>query len=153
MADAAPDDALFYAGRQIRLIVSSEAGGAYDTYARLVAQLLRDHIPGNPSIIVQNMPGASALKAANYIATIAPRDGTVIAGTHSSIITAALTSPGAAVFDATKFSWIGSATSDPYLGYVWHKSPVMRMEDARTREVIMGGTSVGSAGVDLAIMA
>ena len=153
MADAAPDDALFYAGRQIRLIVSSEAGGAYDTYARLVAQLLRDHIPGHPRIIVQNMPGASALKAANYIAMLAPRDGTVIAGTHSSIITAALTSPGAAAFDANSFSWIGSATSDPYLGYVWYRSPIVRLEDARTAEVVMGGTSVGSAGVDLAVMA
>jgi tripartite-type tricarboxylate transporter receptor subunit TctC len=151
-ADAAPGEP-FYAGKQIRLIVSTEAGGAYDTYARLVAQVLKDHIPGNPSIIVQNMPGASALKAANYIATLAPRDGTVIAGTHSSIITAALTSPGAASFNPTTFSFIGSATSDPYLGYVWHTSPIMRLEDARNTDVVMGGVSVGSAGVDLAILA
>ena len=149
----ATDEADFYAGRQIRIIVSSEAGGAYDTYARLVAQLLRDHIRGHPAIIVQNIPGASGVKATNYIATVAPRDGTVIAATHSSVITAPLTAPGAATFDTTKLSWIGSATSDPYLGYVWHKSPIMRLEDARTTQVVMGGTSVGSAGVDLAIMA
>ena len=115
--------------------------------------MLKDHIPGNPTIIVQNMPGASGVKTANYMATQAPRDGTVIAATHSSIITAALTSPGAASFDATKFSWIGSATSDPYLGYVWHTSRIMTLADARTTEVIMGGVSVGSAGVDLAILA
>jgi tripartite-type tricarboxylate transporter receptor subunit TctC len=152
-AGAADDGADFYKGKQIRIVVSSDAGGAYDTYARLAAQVLKDHIPGNPAIIVQNMPGASGVKTANYMATQTPRDGTVIAATHSSIITAALTAPGSASFDATKLSWIGSATSDPYLGYVWHKSRIMTLADARTTEVIMGGVSVGSAGVDLAILA
>ena len=149
-ADGAED---FYRGKQIRLIVSTDAGGAYDTYARLLAQVLKDHIPGNPAIIVQNMPGASGLKAANYIYNTAPRDGTVIAGTHSSIPTGPLTSPLAAVYDVNKLSWIGSVTSDPYIGYVWHTAPIQSLEDTRTTEVVMGGISVGSAGVDLAILA
>lgn len=149
-ADSAED---FYKGKQIRLIVSTDAGGAYDTYARLLTQVLKEHIPGNPTIVVQNMPGASGLKAANYINSAAPRDGTVIAGTHSSVTTAQLTSPGAATFEPNKLSWIGSATSDPYLGYVWHTARVKSLEDAKTTEVVMGGVSVGSAGVDLAIMA
>ncbi len=149
-AESAED---FYKGKQIRLIVSTDAGGAYDIYARLLAQVLRDHIPGNPTIIVQNMPGAGGLKAANYIYNTAPRDGTVIAGTHSSIPTGPLTAPGAAVYDVNKLSWIGSITSDPYIGYVWHTSPIMTLEDTRTTEVIMGGVSVGTAGVDLAILA
>jgi tripartite-type tricarboxylate transporter receptor subunit TctC len=143
----------FYKGKQIRLIVSTDAGGAYDIYARLLAQVLRDHIPGNPTIIVQNMPGASGLKTANYIYTAAPRDGTVIAGTHSSVPTGPLTSPGAAVYDVNKLSWIGSITSDPFIGYVWHTAPIKSLEDAKTTEVIMGGVSVGTAGVDLAILA
>ena len=139
-AESAED---FYRGKQIRLIVSTDAGGAYDAYARLVASVLKDHIPGNPTVIVQNMPGASGLKTANYMFAAAPRDGTVIAGTHSSVLTAPLTSPGAAVFDANKLSWIGSVTSDPYIGYVWHTAPIKSLEDARTTEVIMGGVSVG----------
>src|SRR6266496_1578693 len=103
-ADGAED---FYKGRQIRLIVSTDSGGAYDTYARLMAPVLKDHIPGHPAIIVQNMPGASGLKTANYIATAAPRDGTVIASTHSSVPAAPLTSPAAVSFDAQRLSWIG----------------------------------------------
>src|SRR6266700_1904559 len=108
----------FYNRKQIRLIVSTDAGGAYDTYARLMAQVLKDHIPGNPTTVIQNMPGASGLKTANYMYTTAPRDGTVIASTHASVLTTQLTSPGAATFEANKLSWIGSITSDPFIGYV-----------------------------------
>jgi tripartite-type tricarboxylate transporter receptor subunit TctC len=143
----------FYKGRQIRLIVSTDTGGAYDTYARLMAIVLKDHIPGNPTIVVQNMPGASGIKTANYMALNAPRDGSVIASTHASILNAQLTSPSAAAFDSTKFSWLGSVTSDPFVGYVWHTVPIKSLEDARTRQVIMGGVSVGSSSIDYAIMA
>ena len=111
----------FYKGKQLRLVVSTDAGGAYDTYARLASQILKDHIPGNPTIIVQNMPGAGGLKAANYIATTAPRDGTVIAATHASILTAPLTSPGVPRSSMPPASH-GSAASPPipFVGYVWH---------------------------------
>jgi len=143
----------FYRGKQIRLIVSTDTGGAYDIYARLLAQVMKDHIPGNPSIIVQNMPGASGLKAANYIYNAAPRDGTVIAGTHSSVPTGPLTSHAAALYDINKLSWIGSITGDPYIGYVWHTASIKKLEDAKTSQVIMGGVSAGTAGVDLAILA
>jgi tripartite-type tricarboxylate transporter receptor subunit TctC len=147
----AQDD--FYKGRQIRLVVSTDAGGAYDTYARLLAQVMKEHIPGNPTIIVQNMPGAGGLKVANYIAATAPRDGTVIAATHASILTAQLTSPGSASFEATRLSWIGSITTDPYVGYVWYTAPVKTLADTRTTEVVMGGVSVGTAGTDYGILA
>lgn len=147
----AQDD--FYRGKQFHLVVSTDAGGAYDTYARLVSQFLKEHIPGNPTIIVQNMPGAGGLKAANYIATTAPRDGTVIAATHAGILTAQLTSPGAAIFDATRLSWIGSVTTDPFVGYVWHTAPIKTLADLRTTEVVMGGVSVGAASTDYGILA
>src|SRR5882724_1210696 len=143
----------FYNRKQIRLIVSTDAGGAYDTYARLMAQVLKDHIPGNPTIVIQNMPGASGLKTANYMYTTAPRDGTVIASTHASVLTTQLTSPGAATFESTKFSWLGSVTTDPFIGYVWHTVPIHTLDDARKTEVIMGGVSVGASSVDYAIMA
>ena len=143
----------FYNRKQIRLIVSTDAGGAYDTYARLMAQVLKDHIPGNPTIVIQNMPGASGLKTANYMYTTAPRDGTVIASTHASVLTTQLTSPGAATFESTKFSWLGSVTTDPFIGYVWHTVPIHTLDDTRKTEVIMGGVSVGASSVDYAIMA
>jgi len=143
----------YYKGKQIRLIVSTDAGGAYDTYARLIVQVLKDYIPGNPAIIIQNMPGASGLKTANYMYASAPRDGSVIASTHASILTTQLTSPGAATFESTRFSWIGSITTDPFVGYVWHTVPIRSLDDARTREVIMGGVSVGSSSIDYAILA
>jgi tripartite-type tricarboxylate transporter receptor subunit TctC len=143
----------FYKGKQLRLVVSTDAGGAYDTYARLLTPFLREYIPGNPTIIVQNMPGASGLKAANYMATNAPRDGTVIASTHAGILTAQLTSPDAAMFEANRLSWIGSITTDPFVGYVWHTVPVRTLADLRTTEVVMGGVSVGAASTDYAILA
>jgi tripartite-type tricarboxylate transporter receptor subunit TctC len=149
---ADPDDT-FYKGKQIRVIVSTEAGGAYDTYARVLAARIPDHIPGNPTIVILNMPGASGIRATTYMFTNAARDGTYIAGTHSSVPTAPLTSPDAANFDTTKLTWIGSITSDPYIGYVWHTSPVQSLEEAKTKEVIMGSISVGSAGTDMAIIA
>src|SRR5215475_8674375 len=140
---ACPAESDYYKGKQIRLIVSTDAGGAYDTYARLIVQVLKDHIPGNPTIVIQNMPGASGLKTANYMYATAPRDGTVIASTHASVLTTQLTSPGAATFESTKFSWIGSVTTDPFIGYVWHTVPVQTLDDMRKTEVIMGGVSVG----------
>ncbi|HTI85743.1 MAG TPA: tripartite tricarboxylate transporter substrate-binding protein [Alphaproteobacteria bacterium] len=148
---ATADD--FYKGKEVRLIVSTTPGGAYDNYARLLAPALAEHLPGHPTVIVQNMPGAGGLKTANYIYAAAPRDGTVIAGTHSSVPTAPLTTPEVARFDANKLSWIGSITSDPFVGYVWHTAPIKTLNDARTTEVIIGGISVGTAGVDYAILA
>lgn len=148
---AAADD--FYKGKEVHLIVSTAPGGAYDGYARLLAPALADHLPDHPTVIVQNMPGAGGLKTANYIYAVAPRDGTVIAGTHSSVPTAPLMTPDAAKFDANKLSWIGSITSDPYVGYVWHTAPIKTLSDARTTEVTIGGISVGTAGVDIAILA
>ncbi len=147
----AQDD--FYKGKQIRLLVSTDAGGAYDTYARLAALILREHIPGNPTIIVQNMPGAGGLKAANYIATTAPRDGTVIAATHAGILTAGLTAPATAIFEPARLSWIGSITTDPFVGYVWHTTPIKTLADMRTTEVVMGGVAVGTASTDYGILA
>lgn len=143
----------FYKGRQIRVIVSTDAGGAYDTYARLLAQVIREHIPGAPTVIVQNMPGAGGIKTGNYIYGSAPRDGTVIAATHTGTPFAALTSPEAVTFDAEKLSWIGSITGDPYVGYVWHTAPIRTLEDTRTTELILGGTTTGSLGNDLVVVA
>jgi tripartite-type tricarboxylate transporter receptor subunit TctC len=148
-ATAAAED--FYAGKTISIIV--DGGGAYEAYARMLAQYLPRYIPGRPTIIVQEMPGAAGVRAANYLNNIAPRDGTVIAGLHGAVLTAPLLSPGTATFDVTRFSWIGNVTRDTYVGYVWHTSPVQSLEEARAKQLVVGGTSVGGNGIDMAIVA
>ena len=141
----------FYAGKTITIIVSG--GGQYEGYARTFAHFMPKYIPGRPNMIVQQMPGGGGLRAANFISNIAPKDGTFIAGTHGAVLTAGLLSPDVTEFDVTKFNWIGNATEDTYLAYVWSTAPVQKFEDARNTELIVGGTSVGGAGIDLAIIA
>ena len=147
---AAEPEGAFYKGKQIRLIVSSNAGTGYDAYARVLAQFMPKYIPGNPTIVVQNMGGASGLTGAGYVYNVAPRDGTVFASAVSNLPTTPLLSPEAAPFDVGKLGWIGSMSTDPYVGFVWHSAPIRTFEEAKTKEVLMGGTaSVGSASVEM----
>jgi tripartite-type tricarboxylate transporter receptor subunit TctC len=145
-------DGNFYAGKTIHVIVSTAGGGAYDTYARTLAKYMGRYIPGSPAFVVENMPGASGLRAANFTANVAAKDGTYFAGTHSNIPTAPLTEPTDSQYDATKLSWIGSATKELYVGYVMDKSPIHSMEEAKARQSLMGGTSFGSFGVDTSVV-
>jgi tripartite-type tricarboxylate transporter receptor subunit TctC len=147
---AAADE--FYTGKQVRLIVSSAPGGVYDIFGRLIARFLPAHLPGHPTIVVQNMPGAGGLKAANYLYNGAPRDGSVVAGVHNGIPTAPLEEPAQAHFDVNELSWIGSISEDPFVGYVWHTSPVRTFADARTSPVVMGSATVNSMGAKMAIV-
>ena len=150
----AADDATFYAGKQITVIVPSEASGAYNGYSRLLVRHWGKYIPGNPSFIVQNMPGGGGLTAANHLGNRAARDGTVVGAFFASAPSTPLVSPDAALYDGNTLSWIGSITTDPFVGYVWHTSPFKALAEAKTREVIMGGPQgVGTAGVDYAILA
>jgi tripartite-type tricarboxylate transporter receptor subunit TctC len=145
---AAPDE--FYAGRTVSIITSG--GGAYEAYGRMLARHMPKFIPGHPTMIVQAMPGAGGARAANYLYKVAARDGSVIGGVHGAVLTAPLLNPGAADFDVTKFSWIGNVTRDKYVGYVWHKAPVQSLAEAKTRQLVVGGTSVGGLGIDAAIV-
>ena len=147
----AADD--FYKGKQIRMIIGTDAGGAYDVYARALSRHMGRHIPGEPTFVLQNMPGAAGLQAANYIYNLAPRDGTVMAGTPNAIPTAPLTNPGQVKFDPNKLSWIGSATKELYIGYLWHTAPIRTFEEARTTEALLGGITVGSFSTDAGILA
>jgi tripartite-type tricarboxylate transporter receptor subunit TctC len=133
----------YYQGRQIRLIVSTPAGSAYDTYARLIQKFMPEHIPGRPAIVVQNMEGSSGLQAANYLANGAPRDGTVIGAVEANIPTAPLFFPGNAKFDSTQMNWIGSITSDPFIGFTFN-SRLRTYEQARQETFIMGAPSARS---------
>ena len=148
---AAPANAAdFYQGKQICLIVSTTASGAYDAYARLMAQFLADNISGHPAIFVQNMGGSSGLQAANYLATSAPKDGTVIGAVESNIPVAPLFLPEIAKFDANDFAWIGSITSDPFIAYVWGTSKLQTYEDAKKMQFIMGASAARSYSAQMA---
>ncbi|HWG05253.1 MAG TPA: hypothetical protein VG271_09605 [Beijerinckiaceae bacterium] len=148
----ADDDDSFYRGKQITLIVGTSTAGSYDLYARALAAVYSHHIPGNPRIIVENMQGASGLKAANYMVNSATRDGSVIALALNNVPTAPLLEPTGANFDAAKLSWIGSISHDRYVGYVWHTAAAQSLDDLKTKEVAMGAEAIGSAGADIAVI-
>lgn len=141
----------FYKGKQIKIIVSAPT--TYADYARVLAQFMPRYIPGEPSIMVQVMSGAAGLIAANYTYNIAPRDGTVIAATHGHIPTEALINPKSVHYDISRMSWIGSATRDTYIGYVFKTWPVQTLEETRTKELLVGGQAIGSMSVDMAVLA
>ena len=145
-------DADSFKDKQIRVIVPTPAGGGYDLYARILAAHMPMHVPGNPTMIVQNMLGAAGLTATNYIYNAAPRDGTVIGAAHSSTSTAPLLSPQGAQFDVTKMTWIGSVSSDAFVSYLWHTAPIQSLEDVKTKEAIVGGSAIGSASIDYAVI-
>jgi tripartite-type tricarboxylate transporter receptor subunit TctC len=140
----------FYKGKQIRIVVS--ASTTYADYARMLARFMPRYISGEPSFLVQVMSGASGLVAANYIYSIAPRDGTVIAGTHGHIPTEALINPKAAQYDVNRISWIGSATKDTYVGYVWKTAPVQSLDELKTKELLVGGQAIGSMSIDMPLL-
>src|SRR5262245_35537707 len=98
-----------FRGKQIRFLIGSSAGGGYDLFARIIATHWTRHIPGNPAIVPQNVPGALSLQVANNIFSIAPKDGTVIGAVNPLIVPRAIMDAGAARFDARQFTWIGSA--------------------------------------------
>jgi tripartite-type tricarboxylate transporter receptor subunit TctC len=150
LPNAAVGQDTFYAGKTITIIV--DGGGAYEAYARVLARHMPKYLSGHPNIIVQQMPGAGGVRAAGFIYKVAPRDGTVIAGLRGAVLTAPLLNPSVADFDAGRFSWIGNVTRDTYTGYVWHTSPVQSLDDAKAKQLVVGGTSVGGNGIDMAIL-
>jgi len=155
-ADAIAD---FYKGRTITLIVGYGPGGGYDLYARLMARHLGRHIPGNPTIVVQNMPGAGSLRATNYLYTVAPRDGATIGSFARDMpLLAILRTNAAAVFDPRRFTWLGSSSdfsNDAYLLVVRQDAPVKSIDDARRPggpPIVLGGTAEGTTGSDVPLV-
>jgi tripartite-type tricarboxylate transporter receptor subunit TctC len=132
----------FYRGKTVNMVVGFTAGGGYDVYARVLARHLGRHIPGNPNVVVQNMPGAGSLKATQYVYSIAPKDGSVLATVGRGMAIEPLFSD--AKFDATKLTWLGSIASDTSVCATWHASPVKTYADMLTREFSLGGIGVGA---------
>jgi tripartite-type tricarboxylate transporter receptor subunit TctC len=141
--DARADD--FFKGKDITLYVGSTSGGPYDAYARMLARHWGRHIPGNPNIVVQNMPGASGRRLMGHMQGIAPKDGTAIAAAHRALPFDPLMGVKAK-FDPTKVTWIGNANDEVNICIVWHASPIKTFEDLKSREMVVG--SGGPASTD-----
>ena len=139
-AAAQPD---LYRGKTINLMVGSGEGGGFDLSARLVAQFLPRFIPGSPTIVVQNMPGASGLRVAEYMSNVAPRDGSVIAITQPSMVQHKVLN-AAARFNPAEYAWLGRLGGFVTFAVVWHTAPAQTVEDAKHRELILG--AVGPSG-------
>jgi len=137
---AAQESEEYYKSRSIRLIVGYEAGGGYDTYARLLARHYGRNIAGSPSVIVENMPGAGSVRATNWIYNVAPKDGTALAITSKSMAAYQLLGGKEAKWDSTAINWIGRIEGSNGILYTWHRSAVRTIEDAKTRSVKAGST-------------
>jgi tripartite-type tricarboxylate transporter receptor subunit TctC len=122
------------------MIIPAGAGGGYDTYARVLAQHLEKHIPGSPSIINQNMPGASGMLATNWAAGVAPKDGTVIVSTYNALLLEPLFGNPAVKYDPRELEWVGSMGKQQQICVTWHTSPIKTIDQAKEREVIVAAT-------------
>jgi tripartite-type tricarboxylate transporter receptor subunit TctC len=140
----AQSPAEFYRGKSVSLIVSSAAGGGYDTLARVIANHLGRHIPGNPQVIVRNMAGAGGIVATKYLFSVAPKDGTVVGGVQNNTPFEPLFGTKAATYEPLKFNWLGTPSYEVAIASVWHKTPVDSWKDTLTHEITMGSSGVHS---------
>jgi tripartite-type tricarboxylate transporter receptor subunit TctC len=139
----------FYRGKTINIYIGSTAGGGYDAYARALGRHMGKYIPGNPTILPQNMPGAGGNKAAGYIYSVAPRDGTAVGALFPGGILAPLIGDTPIQHDPSKFIFVGSANSDVYTCVVHNESPIKSFKDAFTQEVIVGASNEGGTTRDM----
>lgn len=152
-ASTAQDNvAEFYRGKTVRITVGSAAGGGYDGYARLVGRHFGKHIPGNPTVVVQNIPGSGSNKAASYVAMQAPKDGTAIGAIQAGAIVHPLRSNQKLPHDPSKFVMLGSASSGVYLCLVRSDAPVKTFAETFTKEVLIGTSGEGSTLRELPIL-
>jgi tripartite-type tricarboxylate transporter receptor subunit TctC len=146
---AAPHAALaeptpFYQGKQITIVVGFTTGGTYDATARLFARHLGKHLPGNPSIIIRNMPGSGGLIATLNLYNTAPKDGTTLGVVGGGVVLEPLLGNAQANYDARRFNWIGGRTKDNIVCATWNRVPVRTMADVVKRETVVGATGPGS---------
>jgi tripartite-type tricarboxylate transporter receptor subunit TctC len=133
----------FYKGKAITLAIGFDAGGGYDIYGRLLSRHMSRHIPGNPTIVVQNMPGAGSQRAAQWLYSVAPKDGTAM-GTFGRQMGIAPLLTSTAQFDGTKFNWIGSITNEVSTCITWHTAAVKTWNDWLEKPVTLGGDGPGA---------
>jgi tripartite-type tricarboxylate transporter receptor subunit TctC len=139
-ADAVAD---FYRGKTVTMYIGYEPGGGYDLYARTIGKHMRRHIPGNPEIVPQNKPGASSMVLANFLAKVAPADGTAIGAVNSALVFEPLFSGSAskAQFEGPDLAMIGNAISSAGVLVAWHTAGVNKLTDLKDKELLIGATS------------
>ncbi|MGH6769158.1 MAG: Bug family tripartite tricarboxylate transporter substrate binding protein [Xanthobacteraceae bacterium] len=134
-----------FKGKTITMVIGSGAGGGIDLYGRVVARHIGKHIPGQPAVVAQNMPGAGSIAAANHLYNVAPKDGTAIGIlSQGLILDEILRTPGLR-FEVAKFNWIGRVSSDVLVAFTWRRAKVKTIADAITTEASLGGTGAGSS--------
>jgi tripartite-type tricarboxylate transporter receptor subunit TctC len=134
----------FYEGKTITVVTSTGIGGTYDVLARAVARHMPKYVPGKPTMIVQNMPGAGNVLATNYMYNVAPKDGTVMAVIHAAMPLHQVLDGRGVRYDASKFNWLGSPGPENEVVLVWHTAGIKTVDDAKKKEVILGATGEGS---------
>jgi tripartite-type tricarboxylate transporter receptor subunit TctC len=134
----------FYKGKTISLVIGYSVGGGYDLYGRLLARHMGKYIPGRPTIVPQNLTGAGSLRAASFIYSAAPKDGSAFGTFGRTMATTPLLMPANAQFDATKFTWLGSITNEVSTCVTWHTSPVKTWQDSLEKPIAMGGEGTGA---------
>lgn len=142
-AESAAD---FYKGKTMSMVVQTTTGNDYDNRGRLFARYMGDLLPGKPSIVVRNMPGGGGIVASNWLAKVAPRDGTVISMLMQTASMNQALGMGQIQYDVRELGWIGNTSDTPSVVTVWHTAGAKTIEDAKTREILLGGT-VGTASV------
>ncbi|HLH98735.1 MAG TPA: tripartite tricarboxylate transporter substrate-binding protein [Xanthobacteraceae bacterium] len=140
----AEDVADFYRGKNVSLVVGSSSGGGYDTMARAIARFIGRHIPGNPTIVVRNMPGAGGIIALNSIYNTAERDGTVLALVQNNTPLEPLFGTKQARYDATRLNWLGTPSFEVAMVLLWHTVPVNSVDDLRQNETQVGASGANS---------
>ena len=134
----------FFARKTITIYIGYTAGGSYDLYARLIARHLGKHVPGNPTVVAQNMPGAGSMKAANYIYQVAPKDGTALGVIVELAALEQVLGNSAAQYDAAKFTYVGRVATSNNIFMQWHTSKVQSIADLQKIESTLAGTGPGS---------
>jgi len=135
----------FYAGRTVQLVIGYAAGGGYDDHARMLGRHIGRHIPGNPTVVVQNMPGAGSIRAANYLYNIAPKDGTVFGGFARGLFIDPLLGRGDGTrFAPAKFGWLGSVSSDIGVCAFRSDAGIASWGDMKTKRYKIGATGAGA---------
>jgi tripartite-type tricarboxylate transporter receptor subunit TctC len=142
----------YFAGKTIRLVVSSAPGGGYDAYARTFAQYLKKHIPGEPTIVVQNMPGAGGTVATNWLFNVAPKDGLVFGVIQRGVPFHPYFGEKRAKFVPTAFNWLGSFNDETSVVTIWHASRVKTINDAMKISAVMGGSGPNDSETHTSLM-
>jgi tripartite-type tricarboxylate transporter receptor subunit TctC len=141
-ADAVSD---FYTGKTINLVIGYAPGGGYDLYARTLGRHIGRHIPGKPNVVVQNMPGAGSIKAANFLYTIAPKDGTTFGGfARGAVIDPLLGRGDGTQYDVQKFNWVGSISNEVGVCAFRAAAGIKSWEDMKRKPFIIGATGAGA---------